>query len=34
MFIEQTIEFELRTPGPHGRTCNPNTIGGHKSLIR
>ena len=25
MFIKQTIEFELRSPGPPGRTCNPKT---------
>ena len=25
MFIEQIIEFELRGPGPPGRTCNPKT---------
>ena len=25
MFIEQTIEFELRGPGPPGRICNPKT---------
>ena len=25
MFIEQIIEFELRSPGPLGRTCNPKT---------
>ena len=25
MFIEQTIEFELRGSGPPGRTCNPKT---------
>ena len=25
MFIEQIIEFELRGPRPHGRTCTPTT---------
>ena len=25
MFIEQIIEFELKGPGPLGRTCNPKT---------
>ena len=25
MFIEQIIEFELRSPGPLGRTCNLKT---------
>ena len=25
MLIEQIIEIELRSPGPHGRTCNPVT---------
>ena len=25
MYIEQIIEFELKGPGPHGRTCNPKT---------
>ena len=25
MFIEQIIEFELRGPGPPGRTCNAKT---------
>ena len=25
MFIEQIIEFELREPGPSGRTCTPKT---------
>ena len=25
MFIEQIIEFELRGPGPSGRTCNAKT---------
>ena len=25
MLIEQIIEFELRGPGPPGRTCTPTT---------
>ena len=25
MLIEQIIEFELREPGPPGRTCTPTT---------
>ena len=25
MLIEQIVEFELRGPGPHGRTCTPIT---------
>ena len=25
MFIEQYIAFELKGPGPPGRTCNPKT---------
>ena len=25
MLIEQIIEFELKGPGPHGRTCTPTT---------
>ena len=25
MLIEQIIEFELREPGPPGRTCTPKT---------
>ena len=25
MLIEQNIEFELRGPGPPGRTCTPTT---------
>ena len=25
MFIQQIIEFELRGPGPSGRTCTPTT---------
>ena len=25
MLIEQIIEFELRGPGPTGRTCTPTT---------
>ena len=25
MLIEQSIEFELRGPGPPGRTCTPIT---------
>ena len=25
MLIEQNIEFELRDPGPPGRTCTPTT---------
>ena len=26
MFIEQIIEFELRGPGPRGRTCNRKLV--------
>ena len=25
MFTEQIIEFEFKSPWPHGRTCNPKT---------
>ena len=25
MLIEQIIQFELRGPGPRGRTCTPTT---------
>ena len=25
MFVEQIFEFELRAPGPPGRTCNAKT---------
>ena len=27
MLIEQTTEFQLKGPGPFGRTCTPPIIG-------
>ena len=32
MLIEQIIEFELRGPGPPGRTCTPTTDYFHEDL--
>ena len=37
MLIEQNVEFELRDPGPLGRTCTPiavNFITKQKSLTK